>query len=172
MTGVKFYGTFNPAWLPAAAAEAHKLGLHVHGHVPAGMRTLDAIEAGYDEVTHIYFMMMQAMPDEVVAHSNGIQRFQGPDRYAKDVDLNGEPIRKLIARWRGARYYALPTAFSTLRAASTIRSQTSVSPAAAITLSGSRIVRSTDRASGTYSCQVSSTLGPAEGSSPSALMLW
>jgi len=33
-TGVKFYGTLNPAWLPAAAAEAHKLGLHVHGHIP------------------------------------------------------------------------------------------------------------------------------------------
>ena len=97
MTGVKFYGTFNPAWLPAAAAEAHRLGLHVSGHVPAGMRTLDAIEAGYDEVTHIYFMMMQAMPDEVVAVSNGIQRFQGPGRYAKDVDLDGEAIRKLIA---------------------------------------------------------------------------
>lgn len=109
MTGVKFYGTFNPAWLPAAAAEAHKLGLHVHGHVPAGMRTLDAIEAGYDEVTHIYFMMMEAMPDEVVAASNGIQRFQGPGRYAKDVDLNGEPIRKLIAEMARRKIVADPT---------------------------------------------------------------
>jgi imidazolonepropionase-like amidohydrolase len=97
LTGVKFYGTFNPAWLPAAAAEAHRLGLHVHGHLPAGMRTVDAINAGYDEITHIYFMMMQAMPDDVVAHSNGIQRFQGPGRYAKDVDLEGEAIRTLIA---------------------------------------------------------------------------
>ena len=109
MTGVKFYGTFNPAWLPAAAAEAHKLGLHVSGHVPAGMRTLDAIAAGYDEVTHIYFAMMQAMPDEVVAVSNGIQRFQGPGRYAKDVDLNGEPIRKLIAEMARRKTVADPT---------------------------------------------------------------
>lgn len=109
MTGVKFYGTFNPAWLPAAAAEAHKLGLHVSGHVPAGMRTLDAIEAGYDEVTHIYFMMMQAMPDEVVAVSNGIQRFQGPGRYAKDVDLNGQAIRTLIATMARKKTVADPT---------------------------------------------------------------
>jgi hypothetical protein len=109
MIGVKFYGTFNPAWLPAAAAEAHRLGLHVSGHVPAGMRTLDAIAAGYDEVTHIYFMMMQAMPDEVVAVSNGIQRFQGPGRYAKDVDLNGEPIRKLIAEMARRKTVADPT---------------------------------------------------------------
>ena len=40
--GVKFYGTLNKDWLPAAAAEAHKQGLHVHGHIPVGMRTLDA----------------------------------------------------------------------------------------------------------------------------------
>jgi imidazolonepropionase-like amidohydrolase len=109
MTGVKFYGTFNPAWLPAAAAEAHKLGLHVSGHVPAGMRTIDAINAGYDEVTHIYFMMMQAMPDSVVAVSNGIQRFQGPGRYAKDVDLDGEAIRTLIATMARKKTVADPT---------------------------------------------------------------
>jgi imidazolonepropionase-like amidohydrolase len=109
MTGVKFYGTFNPAWLPAAAAEAHRLGLHVHGHIPAGMRTVDAIEAGYDEVTHIYFMMMQAMPDSVVANSNGIQRFQGPGRYAKDVDLQGEAIRKLIETMVRHKTVADPT---------------------------------------------------------------
>jgi hypothetical protein len=48
--GVKFYGTLNPAWLPAAIAEAHKLGLHVHGHIPAGIRTMEAIQDGYDEV--------------------------------------------------------------------------------------------------------------------------
>ena len=109
MSGVKFYGTFNRAWLPAAAAEAKRLGLHVSGHVPAGMRTLEAIEAGYDEVTHIYFMMMQAMPDEVVAVSNGIQRFQGPGRYAKDVDLNGEAIRTLIAEMARRKTVADPT---------------------------------------------------------------
>ena len=34
-TGVKFYGTLDKAWVPAAAAQAHKLGLHVHGHIPA-----------------------------------------------------------------------------------------------------------------------------------------
>ena len=109
MTGVKFYGTFNPDWLPRGGAEAKKLGLHVHGHVPATMRPLDAIEAGYDEITHINFMMMQAMPDEVVAVSNGIQRFQGPGRYAKDVDLNGEPIRTLIETMARKKIVADPT---------------------------------------------------------------
>jgi imidazolonepropionase-like amidohydrolase len=95
-TDIKFYGTYNPAWVAPAAAEAHKLGLHVHGHLPAGMRTSQAIAAGYDEITHIYFVMMEAMPDDVVATSNGINRFDGIGRYAKDVDLSGPVMSKLI----------------------------------------------------------------------------
>ena len=81
----------------SCAAEAHRLGLHVHGHVPAGMRPSQAVAAGYDEITHIYFVMMEAMPDSVVATSNGINRFEGIGRYAKDVDLNADPIKPLIA---------------------------------------------------------------------------
>ena len=108
-TGIKFYGTFNPAWVAAAAAEAHKLGLHVHGHLPAGMRTMDAINDGYDEITHIYFVMMQAMPDEVVSTSNGIARMQGPGRYAKDVDLSAEPMKSLIATMAEKKITSDPT---------------------------------------------------------------
>ena len=85
-TGIKFYGTFNPAWLKASIAEAHRLGLHVHGHIPAGIRPMDAIAAGYDEITHINWIVMQAVPDNVIAVSNGIARFEGPGRYAKDLD--------------------------------------------------------------------------------------
>ena len=96
-TGVKFYTSMKPDWLRAGIAEAKRLGMHVHGHVPATMRPLDAIEAGYDEITHINMMMMQAMPDSVVAVSNGIARFEGPGRHAKDVDVSAEPLRTLIA---------------------------------------------------------------------------
>lgn len=91
MWGVKFYTSMNPAWIAPGAAEAHKLGLHVHGHVPAGMRPLDAVRAGYDEVTHINFIIMQAMPQEVVDKSNTSARLEGPARYGKDVDL-GSPM--------------------------------------------------------------------------------
>jgi imidazolonepropionase-like amidohydrolase len=94
---VKFYGTFNPAWVAPTAALAHQLGMHVHGHIPAGMRTMDAINDGYDEITHIYFVAMQAMPDDVVAKSNTIARMQGPAKFAKDMDLGAEPMKSVIA---------------------------------------------------------------------------
>ena len=108
-TGIKFYGTFNPAWLPASIREAHKLGLHVHGHIPAGIRPLDAINAGYDEITHINWVMMQAMPDSVLPVSNGIMRFEGPGRYAKDVDLESAAIKSIVGTMVSKRIYSDPT---------------------------------------------------------------
>ena len=108
-TGVKFYTSMKPEWLRPGIAEAKKLGLHVHGHVPATMRPHDAIVAGYDEITHINFVMMQAMPDTVVKHSNGIQRFEGPGRYAKDVDISAEPLKSLIAEMAAKRITVDPT---------------------------------------------------------------
>ena len=96
-TGVKFYTSMRREWLLPALAEAQRLGLHVHGHIPATMRPAEAVAAGYDEITHINFVIMQAMPDEVVNQSNGLMRFQGPGRYARNVDLTAEPMRSFIA---------------------------------------------------------------------------
>ena len=108
-TGVKFYTSMQREWLLPAVAEARRLGLHVHGHIPATMRPRDVIEAGYDEITHINFVMMQAMPDEVVNQSNGLMRFQGPGRLARTVDLSAEPMRSLIAEMARRRIVVDPT---------------------------------------------------------------
>lgn len=97
MWGVKFYTSMNPAWIAPGAAEAHKLGLHVHGHVPAGMRPLEAVRAGYDEVTHINFIMMQAMPKAVVDKANTAARLEGPAKYGKDVDLDSPEMKAFYA---------------------------------------------------------------------------
>jgi imidazolonepropionase-like amidohydrolase len=107
--GVKFYGTLDPAWLRASIAKAHERGLHVHGHLPAGMRPLEAIDAGYDEITHINWVLMQAMPDSVVAVSNGIMRFEGPGRYGKDVDLGGPAITSVVGAMAKKHVYSDPT---------------------------------------------------------------
>ncbi len=108
-TGVKFYGTFDPKWLPASIAEAHKLGLHVHGHIPQGIRTMEAINDGYDEVTHINWIIMQAMPDSVIKVDNGIARFEGPGRYAKDVNLDGPEMQEIIKAMAAKQIYSDPT---------------------------------------------------------------
>lgn len=109
MWGVKFYTSMTPAWIAPAAAEAHKLGLHVHGHVPAGMRPLDAVRAGYDEVTHINFIMMQAMPQDVVDKANTAARIEGPAKYGKDVDLNSPAMTAFYKELAQRGTYVDPT---------------------------------------------------------------
>ncbi|MBX7539929.1 amidohydrolase family protein [Qipengyuania sphaerica] len=95
--GVKFYTSMNPAWIAPAAAEAHRLGLHVHGHVPATMKPSEAVAAGYDELTHINFVAMEAMPKDVIDRSNTRMRMEGPAKYFKDVDLDGPLMKGFIA---------------------------------------------------------------------------
>ncbi len=109
LTAVKFYTSMNPAWIAPGAKLAHQLGLHVHGHIPAGMRTLDAINAGYDEITHIYFATMQAMPQEVVDKANTTMRMLGPGKYFKDVNLDAEPTKTVIATMASKHIVLDPT---------------------------------------------------------------
>lgn len=107
--GVKFYTSMKPEWIAPAAAEAHRLGLHVHGHIPAGMRPSEAVRAGYDEVTHINFIMMEAMPQEVVDKTNTAARLEGPAKYGKDVDLDSPVMKALYAELGKRGTYIDPT---------------------------------------------------------------
>ncbi len=107
--GVKFYTSMNPEWIAPAAAEAHRLGLHVAGHVPATMRPIEAVRAGYDEVTHLNFIMMQALPQEVVDISNTAARFEGPAQYARDVDLEGPVMTEFITELKERGTWVDPT---------------------------------------------------------------
>jgi imidazolonepropionase-like amidohydrolase len=95
--GVKFYTSMAPAWIAPAAAEAHRLGLHVHGHVPATMKPSEAVAAGYDELTHLNFVVMESMPKEVIDKANTRQRMEGPAKFFKDVDLDGQVMSSFIA---------------------------------------------------------------------------
>ena len=89
---IKLYGSLDSSYVKPMADLAHQLGLRVHGHIPRGMRPLDAVYAGYDEITHINFVMMQAMPDEIVQSSNGMNRFVGTGKYASAVDLHSKAM--------------------------------------------------------------------------------
>ncbi len=107
--GAKFYTSITPAWIAPAAAEAHKLGLHVSGHIPAGMRPIEAVRAGYDEITHINFIMMQAMPQHVVDKANTAARIEGPAKYGKDVDLDSPAMRAFYAELAERKTIVDPT---------------------------------------------------------------
>ena len=52
---IKIYSSMKPALVPVITEEAHKLGLTVTGHVPEGMTTAQAVNAGYDGINHISY---------------------------------------------------------------------------------------------------------------------
>ena len=67
----------------------------LHSREPRrAFRTLEAVNDGYDEVTHINWIVMQAVPASVLPTDNGIGRFEAPGRYAKDMDVNDPALRR------------------------------------------------------------------------------
>jgi imidazolonepropionase-like amidohydrolase len=62
---VKLYSSMKPEYVKPIAAEAHKLGLRVHGHVPAHMTAAEAISDGYDEVNHLNMLVLGYFGKEV-----------------------------------------------------------------------------------------------------------
>ena len=55
---IKIYNSMNPDWVEPMAAEAHRLGLGVTGHVPAFTTPDEMIRAGYDEIAHLNQLML------------------------------------------------------------------------------------------------------------------
>jgi imidazolonepropionase-like amidohydrolase len=91
---IKVYNSMNPAWVPAMAREAHRLGMRVAGHVPAFSRADAMIEAGYDEMTHINQVMLGWVlePGEdtrTLLRLTALKRLPG-------LDLRSPAVRKTI----------------------------------------------------------------------------
>lgn len=55
---IKLYNSMNPDWVKPLAAEAHRLGMGVTGHVPAFDTPDRVIADGYDTIAHINQLML------------------------------------------------------------------------------------------------------------------
>ncbi|MCA1826795.1 MAG: amidohydrolase family protein [Myxococcales bacterium] len=91
---VKMYSSLKPELVPVVAAEAHRRGLRVSGHIPAYMTAEEAVRQGYDEVQHINMLALNFMPD--VKDTRTPARFLEPGRRALDIDLGSEKVRAFI----------------------------------------------------------------------------
>lgn len=93
---IKLYNSMRPEWSVAAAAEAHRLGLRVSGHIPAFTNADAMMEAGYDELTHINQVMLGWVlgPKEdtrTLLRLTALKRFDG-------FDLSAPRVRKTMDR--------------------------------------------------------------------------
>lgn len=62
---IKLYNLVQQDLVPAIAAEAHKRGMRLSGHVPRGLSTPAAVRLGYDEINHAAFLFSTFYPDSL-----------------------------------------------------------------------------------------------------------
>ena len=75
---IKIYSSVKPEVVAAITAEAHRLGMTVTGHVPRGMTTSTAIEAGMDQINHIQYPVRDLLKTALVPPHPSID-FTTPD---------------------------------------------------------------------------------------------
>lgn len=94
---LKFASGMNPEWVAPLAAEAHRLGLRVAGHVPAFMSVERAVRDGYDEITHINQLLLSFIIDPVKDDTRTPFRFTALGERAGSLDLHGAPFQSFVA---------------------------------------------------------------------------
>jgi len=92
---IKIYSSVKPELVPVIAAEAHKRGLRVSGHVPAGMIAEQFVRDGADEIQHMNFIFLNFMPD--VKETRTPARFIEPGKRGGDLDLNSPQVNDFLA---------------------------------------------------------------------------
>jgi imidazolonepropionase-like amidohydrolase len=92
---IKIYSSIKPELVPVIAAEAHRNGMRVSGHVPAFMTMQQAVEAGYDEVQHANFWFLNFLFD-TVKDTRTPARFTEVAAHAAELDLDSERVRAFV----------------------------------------------------------------------------
>jgi len=94
-SGIKIYNSMNPDWVKPIAAEAHRLGLRVSGHVPAFMTSERAVRDGYDEITHVNQLMLSFVIGEKDDTRTPF-RFTALGERVGTLDLQAEPFQRML----------------------------------------------------------------------------
>ncbi|MBP9882145.1 MAG: amidohydrolase family protein [Chitinophagales bacterium] len=92
---IKLYSSVDPKWVAPLATEAHRLGLRVAGHIPSFMTATQAVNDGYNEITHMNMVMLNFLGDTIDTRSR--KRFLVVADRAKDLDLNSKEVTSFIS---------------------------------------------------------------------------
>jgi len=92
---IKVYSSLDTALFPIIAAEAHKRGLRVSGHVPNGMTAEEFVRDGADEIQHVNFLFLNFWRDSV-KDTRTPERFTAPAQRAALLDLTSDRVQRFI----------------------------------------------------------------------------
>lgn len=92
---IKLYNIMHPDLVPVIAAEAHKRGMLLSGHIPRGMSMQAAIGLGYDEVQHAAFFFSNFFEDSLYLPQ--MRAYSAvATAVAPAIDVNSEGMTALI----------------------------------------------------------------------------
>jgi imidazolonepropionase-like amidohydrolase len=91
---IKLYSSIRPEWVKPMTEVARQYHLRVAGHIPAFMTATQAINAGYNEVTHMNMLVLNFFGDTVDTRSP--LRFSLPAQKAATLDLHGAAMNQFI----------------------------------------------------------------------------
>jgi hypothetical protein len=105
---LKIYNSFPKEILKDTVAYAHSRGMRVSGHVPAGLRAQQALDAGYDELQHINQVMLNFLFKPGV-ETRSLERFYLPADKVAGLDFNSRPVKDFIATVKKKQIVVDPT---------------------------------------------------------------
>jgi len=101
---IKLYSSITPAWVKPLAAHAHESGMKVCGHIPAFMTAEQAINDGYNEITHMNFIFLNFMSNTIDTRTPA--RFRMVGDHGGELDLKSKKVRDFVQLMK-AKHIAL-----------------------------------------------------------------
>lgn len=92
---IKLYNLVQQDLVPAIAAEAHKRGLRLSGHIPRGLSVPAAVTLGYDEIQHAAFLFSTFYQDSLYIPTMRAYSLVATV-VAPHIDVDGQPMTDLI----------------------------------------------------------------------------
>jgi imidazolonepropionase-like amidohydrolase len=92
---IKLYNVTHPDLIPVIAAEAHKRGMLLSGHIPRGISMQAAVGLGYDEVQHAAFFFSNFFQDSLYLPQMRAYS-QVATAVAPTIDVNSPQMNALV----------------------------------------------------------------------------
>lgn len=104
---VKLYSSIPVDWVKPLAAEAHRRGMKVVGHIPSFMTAERAVNDGYDQIIHMNMIMLNFLGDSLDTRSMG--RFIKVGERAKNINVAGPEVKRFVKLLKDRQIVVDPT---------------------------------------------------------------
>jgi imidazolonepropionase-like amidohydrolase len=104
---IKLYSSLDPKLVPPIVKRAHELGLRVSGHIPNGMSAEQAVRAGFDEIQHANFLILNFLDPKIDTRTPA--RFSEVAKHAAELDLGSPRVKSFIALLKERHTVSDPT---------------------------------------------------------------